>query len=141
MFPKVSLYIFIIFYRNETDNIEEDKIKDSLFKSYTFVSNYLKKIVFFEDAYFTLNTLFKLYSLVSLLNYVNDKLILFIFMNIIIFYFPIENKTDHFIFKIYMAIKQTIDGIIGLLIVIIPKYEKPKEENVQENVQEKEKQA
>ena len=40
MFPKVSLYIFIIFYRNETDNIEEDKIKDSLFKSYTFVSNY-----------------------------------------------------------------------------------------------------
>ena len=141
MFPKVSLYIFIIFYRNETDNIEEDKIKDSLFKSYTFVSNYLKKIVFFEDAYFSLNTLFKLYSLVSLLNYVNDKLILFIFMNIIIFYFPIENKTDHSIFKIYMAIKQTIDGIIGLLIVIIPKYEKPKEENVQENVQEKEKQA
>ena len=95
MFPKVSLYIFIIFYRNETDNIEEDKIKDSLFKSYTFVSNYLKKIVFFEDAYFSLNTLFKLYSLVSLLNYVNDKLILFIFMNIIIFYFP---NFSHFSF-------------------------------------------
>ena len=40
-----------------------------------------------------------------------------------------------------MAIKQTYEGIIGLVIVIIPKYEKPKEENVQENVQEKEKQA
>lgn len=48
-------------------------------------------------------------------------------MNIIIFYFPIESRTDHFLFKIYMAIKQTYEGIIGLIIEIIPKYEKKKE--------------
>ena len=132
MLSKVSENIFIIFFRKENDDIEEDKIKDSLFKSYTFASNYFKKIISFEDSYYSLRTIFKLYSLVSFLNYINDKLILFIFMNIIIFYFPIENKTDHFIFKIYMAIKQTIEGIIGLLIIIIPKYEKPKEENLQE---------
>ena len=57
-------------------------------------------------------------------------------MNIIIFYFPIESRTDHFLFKIYMAIKQFYEGIIGLIIVIIPKYEKNKG-----NIKEKEKQV
>ena len=37
-------------------------------------------------------------------------------MNIIIFYAPIENKSEHFLFKIKMAIKQTFEGIIGLVI-------------------------
>ena len=80
--------------------------------------------------------LFDIYSLVSVFNYVSDKLILLIIMDIIIFYFPIESRTDHFLFKIYMAIKQTYQGIIELIIVIIPKYEKNKEK-----VKEKEKQA
>ena len=48
-------------------------------------------------------------------------------MNIIIFYYPIECRTDHFLFKIYMEIKQTYEGVIGLIIEIIPKYEKKKE--------------
>ena len=78
--------------------------------------------------------LFDIYSLVSVFNYVSDKLILLIIMDIIIFYFPIESRTDHFLFKIYMAIKQTYQGIIELIIVIIPKYEKNKEK-----VKEKEK--
>jgi len=122
------------------DVIEENKVKDSLFKSYTRISNYFKKIIDFNDAYFSLEQLFNIYSLVSILNYVNEKLILLIIMNIIIFYFPIESRTDHFLFKIYMAIKQTYEGIIGLVIVIIPKFEKNKE-NVKENEKEKEKQA
>ena len=54
-------------------------------------------------------------------------------MNIIMFYYPIESRTDHFLFKIYMAIKQTYEGIIGLIIVIIPKYEK-KNENEKEKL-------
>jgi hypothetical protein len=49
------------------------------------------------------------------------------------FYYPIESRTDHFLFKIYMAIKQTYEGIIGLIIVIIPKYEK-KNENEKEKL-------
>ena len=54
-------------------------------------------------------------------------------MNIIMFYYPIESRTDHFLFKLYMAIKQTYEGIIGLIIVIIPKYEK-KNENEKEKL-------
>ena len=52
-------------------------------------------------------------------------------MNIIIFYAPIENKSEHFLFKIKMAIKQTFEGIIGLAIAFIPKYEPPKNKEKQ----------
>ena len=52
-------------------------------------------------------------------------------MNIIIFYAPIENKSEHFLFKIKMAIKQTIEGIIRLAIAFIPKYEPPKNKEKQ----------
>ena len=41
-----------------------------------------------------------------------------------------NSGSDNFLFKIKMAIKQTIEGITGLIITIIPKYEpneKPKE--------------
>jgi len=73
----------------------------------------------------------KLYLLCNILNLFNDKLILFIIMNIIIFYAPIENKSEHFLFKIKMAIKQIIEGIIGLAIAFIPKYEPPKNKEKQ----------
>ena len=73
----------------------------------------------------------KLYLLCNILNLFNDKLILFIIMNIIIFYAPIENKSEHFLFKIKMAIKQTIEGIIRLAIAFIPKYEPPKNKEKQ----------
>ena len=52
-------------------------------------------------------------------------------MNIIIFYAPIENKNEHFLFKIKMAIKQTFEGIIWLAIAFIPKYEPPKNKEKQ----------
>ena len=70
----------------------------------------------------------------------NDKLILFIILNVIIFYAPIESVSDHFLFKIKMAIKQTYEGIIGLIIIFIPKYEPTQKEKEKENENEKEKQ-
>ena len=65
------------------------------------------------------------------MNIFNEKLILFIIINVIIFYSPIEDKSEHFLFKIKMMVKQTIEGIIGLIIVVIPKYEAPKEKEKQ----------
>ena len=64
----------------------------------------------------------------KIINIFNDKFILLIIMNIIIFYSPIENKTDHFLFKGKMAVKQTIQGIIGLVECFIPRYEEPKKD-------------
>ena len=61
------------------------------------------------------------------MNILNEKLILFIIINVIIFYSPIEDKSEHFLFKLKMTVKQTIEGIIGLIIAVIPKYEAQKE--------------
>ncbi len=107
--------------------VDEQNTKDSLFKSYTYISDYLKKLISLEDITFSTKELFKLYLCQIISNIINEKLILFIFLNIIIFYSPIENKCEHFLFKIKMGVKQTFEGIIGLIIVFIPKYEARKE--------------
>ena len=44
------------------------------------------------------------------------------------FYAPIENYTDHFLFKAKMSVIQTIEGIIGIINCLIPKYEEPKKQ-------------
>jgi len=41
------------------------------------------------------------------------------------FYAPLEDYSDHFLFKAKMAVIQTIEGVIGLISCFIPKYEEP----------------
>ena len=123
--------IFYLFYSKADCNIDEQKLKDSLFKSYSCTSEYLKKIINFNDVTFSAKALLKFYCCSIILNKLNDKLILFIIINIIIFYSPIENKSEHFLFKLKMAVKQTFEGIFGLIIAFIPKYELPKEKEKQ----------
>ena len=60
----------------------------------------------------------------KIINIINDKLLLLIIMNIIIFYSPIEKHlTDHFLFKGRMAFSQIVEGVLGLLECFIPRYE------------------
>ena len=59
------------------------------------------------------------------INYINDKFLVLIIMNIIIFYAPLENICDHFLFKAKMSVKQIIEGIFGLIECLIPRYEEP----------------
>ena len=65
----------------------------------------------------------------KIINILNEKFILLIITNIIMFYAPLENYSDHFLFKAKMAVIQTIEGIIGLISCLIPKYEEPKIKN------------
>ena len=131
MVSKKNNIIFNWFNSEADCKIDENKLKDSLFKSYSYVQEKLNKITNVEDIYFCGKTLLKFYVFCNILNLFNDKLILFIIMNIIIFYAPIENKSEHFLFKIKMAVKQTLEGIIGLVIAFIPKYEPPKNKEKQ----------
>ena len=39
------------------------------------------------------------------------------------FYAPLEKKYPHFLFKIRMTCKQIIEGIIVLILCLIPKYD------------------
>jgi hypothetical protein len=69
-----------------------------------------------------------MYIIGKIINILNDKFLLLIVTNIIMLYAPIENYTDHFLFKAKMAVVQTIEGILGIVNCLIPKYEEPKKE-------------
>ena len=55
-------------------------------------------------------------------SFFNDKFILYLILNIVILYAPIEKKCPNFLFKCRITLKQIIEGVIGLLECIIPKY-------------------
>ena len=59
---------------------------------------------------------------------VGDRFILLVTLNVYIFYAPINKNCPHFIFKTRMSIKQIIEGTVGILECLIPRYkeEKPK---------------
>ena len=69
-----------------------------------------------------------MYIIGKIINILNEKFLLLIVINIIMLYAPIENYTDHFLFKAKMAVVQTIEGILGIINCLIPKYEEPKKE-------------
>lgn len=54
---------------------------------------------------------------------------IWIALNIILFYAPIEKKFPYFLFKSRMYLQQTFQGIFGLINCFIPKYEEQKKMN------------
>ncbi len=103
-------------------NFDVEKIKEILFKSYMCTMNYFQSIISFDDYKFSFFEIFKLYIITKIINIINEKFLLLIIINIIMLYAPIENKCEHFLFKGKMAVKQTIEGTLGLLNCFIPKY-------------------
>ena len=73
--------------------------------------------------------MFKIYAFGKFINIINDKFILFIATNIVILYSPLEDMTDHFLFKAKTAVMQTIEGVFGILSCFITKYVEPKKES------------
>lgn len=59
-------------------------------------------------------------------SFLGDRFILFIVLNIFIFYAPINKKFPNFLFISRMTIKQIIEGTLGLLECVIPRYEEEK---------------
>ncbi len=110
-------------------NLKSDKIKENLYNGYISLDKYLQKIISLEDWKYSLKELIKMYIIGKIINIINEKFFLLIITNIVMFYAPIENMTDHFLFKAKMAVKQTIEGIFGILSCFIPRYEEPKKEN------------
>ena len=85
-----------------------------------------RKIVSFEDPIFTIKVLIYIYLLMKLAGLLGDRFILLIVLNIFIFYAPIEKKCPHFLFKSRMYVKQIIEGTIGIIECLIPRYEEEK---------------
>ena len=77
----------------------------------------------FEEPILTMKVLSYIYLLMKVSSWIGDRFILFFVLNIFIFYSPINKKFPHFLFISRMTIKQVIEGTIGILECLIPRYE------------------
>ena len=84
--------------------------------------NFIKNTISCEDKFYTFITLLQVYILMKITSILNDKFILYLLLNIVILYAPIEKKCPNFLFKCRITLKQIIEGVIGLLECLIPKY-------------------
>ena len=116
----------IYYYRDSHKEIKNEEIKKYIFDTCLDDINYFKKIVSLEDIKFTLKELAKLYVIMKVINIINEKFLVFIIINIIIFYASLDHYSHNFLFKAKMAVKQTFEGVLGILECLIPKYEEPK---------------
>ena len=64
-----------------------------------------------------------LYVLSKIINLFNEKLLVWIALNVLIFYGPIEKKYPYFLFKSRMFLEQIFQGIFGLINCLVPKFE------------------
>ena len=88
----------------------------------------MKKTISLDDKIHTSRVLIELFLLMKISSYFSDQIILLIISNICIFYSILDKKYPHFLFMFRMSIKQIIEGIIVVLICIIPNYEKKEKE-------------
>jgi len=112
--------------------ISDEKLKvvfKEVHASIEYFKNFLKKTISLEDKLHTFRTLIELYLLMKVTSFLNDKIILILVSNIIIFYAIIEEKYPYFVLKSRMAVRQVIEGVIVLILCVIPRYEEEKKEN------------
>ena len=124
---------FFLNYSVEIKKENVDEFSKIIAESTQDLSNYIKDIISLKDATNTFEVLFVLYLLSKITNCLGDRFIIFILLNLILFYSPLDKNFPNFLFNIFIVCKQCIEGIIGVIICIVPKYE--------EVVDEKEKKA
>ena len=97
----------------------------------------MKKTISLDDKIHTSRVLIELFLLMKISSYFSDQMILLIISNICIFYSILDKKYPHFLLMFRMSIKQIIEGIIVVLICIIPNYEKKEKEKEKETGKKK----
>ena len=88
-----------------------------------------RKIIRLEDPSSTIRSFIYTYLCLLLSKLLGDKFIIFFMLNIFVFYVPINNIFPNFIFNSIMYVKQTIEGIFGIVECFIPRYVDKKEKN------------
>ena len=102
------------------------KINKEFYDAKTHLEKFIKKVISCEDLFYSFTIIVEVYILMKLTSILNDKFIICLALNVIILYAPLEKNFPHFLFKSRMAFKQIIDGVIGILDAVIPKYEEIK---------------
>ena len=139
------IFKFIIFFNNrdiKDEPLSEEKLK-TFFKEFQAslvdFKNFLKKIISLEDKLYTARVFIEFYLLKKITSCLNDKFIFLFIANICIFYSVIDKKFPHFLFKCRMSIKQIIEGIIVVIICLIPNYDTREKEKEKETGKENDK--
>ena len=91
--------------------------------------SFIQKIIYLEEPFYCLTVFIELFIFWKFSAIINDKLIILVIGNTIIFYSFLEKKYPKFLFRCRMFVKEIIEGIIGFIMALIPKYEDAK--NVQ----------
>ena len=93
-----------------------------------YFKNFIKKTISFEDKLYTIRALIEFYLLMRISSIFNDKFFLLLATNICLFYAPLDKKYPYFVLKIRMSVKQIIEGVIVLILCLVPKYEEEQKE-------------
>ncbi|MCQ2820281.1 MAG: hypothetical protein MJ252_23695 [archaeon] len=68
-----------------------------------------------------------LYEIILLTHLFPDIFFVWVIGNLCIFYYPLDKAFPDCIYKFYLAVVQTAEGIIGLIECLIPRYEETEE--------------
>ena len=86
----------------------------------------INKIITFDDYYYSIKNIFIFIIISKIINLFNEKLIVWIVLNVILFYGPLDKLYPYFLFRSIMYVLQIFDGIFGFIKCLIPAYEEEK---------------
>ena len=130
----IIIYINILIIKIILGKIFQVEIKEEPKKNFNEqdmnkIRERFRKIIRLEDPSSTIRSFIYTYLCLLLSKLLGDKFIIFFILNIFVFYAPINNKFPNFIFNSIMYVKQTIEGIFGIVECFIPRYVDKKEKN------------
>ena len=130
----IIIYINILIIKIILGKIFQVEIKEEPKKNFNEqdmnkIRERFRKIIRLEDPSSTIRSFIYTYLCLLLSKLLGDKFIIFFILNIFVFYAPINDKFPNFIFNSIMYVKQTIEGIFGIVECFIPRYDDKKEKN------------
>ena len=130
----IIIYINILIIKIILRKIFQVKINEEPKKNFNEqdlnkIRERFRKIISLEDPSSTIRNFIYTFLCLFLSNLLGDKFIIFFMLNIFVFYAPINNKFPNFVFNSIMYVKQTIEGIFGIVECFIPRYVDKKEKN------------
>ena len=130
----IIIYINILMIKIIFGKIFQVKTKEEPKKNFNEqdinkIRERFREIIRLEDPSSTIRSFIYTYICLLLSKLFGDKFIIFFMLNIFVFYAPINDKFPNFIFNSIMYVKQTIEGIFGIVECFIPRYVDKKEKN------------
>lgn len=120
----LTLFLFIAFIASHKlifKDKEPEKSKSKDKKEYKQENtNFIT--IYFDSTEEKIVLALELYIIHVLGKYLSDLFFVWIIGNLCIFYYPLNLYFPDCIFNCYLIVTQTLEGIIGLIIAVIPKF-------------------